>query len=99
MIQAGETGTFDFAFIDADKENYLAYYERVLELLRPGGLIAFHDILPNPHDLDIQVASFWDQLKERYPVKELVWTNRKGWRIGIGLLWVPETGFGGGRSR
>jgi len=45
LIQAGETDTFDFAFIDADKENYLAYFERVLELLRPGGLIAIDNTL------------------------------------------------------
>jgi predicted O-methyltransferase YrrM len=45
LIQAGESGSFDFAFIDADKENYPAYYERVLELLRPGGLIAIDNTL------------------------------------------------------
>jgi caffeoyl-CoA O-methyltransferase len=38
-LAAGEAGRYDFAFIDADKENYVHYYERVLELLRPGGLV------------------------------------------------------------
>ncbi|HEY1615317.1 MAG TPA: class I SAM-dependent methyltransferase [Rhizomicrobium sp.] len=44
MIAAGE-GPFDFAFIDADKTGYDAYYERALELLRPGGLIALDNML------------------------------------------------------
>jgi caffeoyl-CoA O-methyltransferase len=45
MIAAGEAGRHDFAFIDADKESYLAYYERCLALLRPGGLIAADNTL------------------------------------------------------
>jgi predicted O-methyltransferase YrrM len=44
MIAAREA-PFDFAFIDADKPNYDNYYERVLKLLRPGGLIALDNML------------------------------------------------------
>ncbi|HEY9898467.1 MAG TPA: class I SAM-dependent methyltransferase [Pantanalinema sp.] len=45
LVAQGHAGTFDFAFIDADKENDLAYYERALTLARPGGLIAIDNVL------------------------------------------------------
>jgi caffeoyl-CoA O-methyltransferase len=44
-IRAGEAGRYDFAFIDADKTGYLGYYERLLKLLRPGGLIVVDNTL------------------------------------------------------
>ncbi len=39
ILRQGGAGTFDMAFLDADKENYSIYYELCLELLRPGGLL------------------------------------------------------------
>jgi predicted O-methyltransferase YrrM len=45
LIAEGRAGAFDFAFIDADKENECQYYERCLSLIRPGGLIAIDNVL------------------------------------------------------
>ena len=52
LLAGGQAGTFDLAFIDADKETYANYYERSLELLRTGGLIAVDNVLWHGRLLD-----------------------------------------------
>ena len=65
-------GPFDFVFIDADKENYLNYYERCLKLLRRGGLIAVDNVLWSGEvanddakdELTVALRKFNDQLHQ-----------------------------------
>lgn len=52
MIAAGEQDSYDFAFVDADKTGYPGYYARLLELLRPGGVVAFDNVLQSGAVID-----------------------------------------------
>ncbi|BAW95842.1 O-methyltransferase [[Synechococcus] sp. NIES-970] len=57
LLEHGAAESFDFAFIDADKGNYLNYFEKCFALVRPGGVIAIDNVLwsgrvADPHDQD-----------------------------------------------
>jgi caffeoyl-CoA O-methyltransferase len=45
LLADGRAGTFDYAFVDADKSEYPAYYDRVFELVRPGGIMLWDNVL------------------------------------------------------
>ena len=55
LLTAKQAGTFDFAFIDANKSNYDNYYEQALQLVRSGGLIAIDNVLWSGRVADPQV--------------------------------------------
>jgi predicted O-methyltransferase YrrM len=62
MIEAGAAANFDLVYVDADKKNYDAYYERSLVLVRPGGLIMIDNVLwggavADPDDRDRQTEA------------------------------------------
>lgn len=71
LIAANQHDSYDFAFIDADKEGYGAYFDRCLKLLRPGGLIAVDNTLwyghptnPQKQDADtVAIRAFNEKLK------------------------------------
>src|SRR3954452_18358022 len=52
LLAAGDEGSYDFAFVDADKSGYDGYYERLLRLVRAGGLIVFDNTLWGGEVLD-----------------------------------------------
>jgi predicted O-methyltransferase YrrM len=77
----------DFLFIDGDHryEGVKADFEMYSPLVRPGGLIGFHDIVPGPPENAGGVAVFWQELKKKYPAREFVADWKQG-GYGIGLV-------------
>lgn len=69
LLTQGQANTFDFAFIDADKSNYDNYYERALQLVRSGGLIAIDNVLWSGRVADPEVQDTRTQ--------HIRWLNQK----------------------
>ena len=63
QLQAEGEGTFDMGFIDADKANYDAYYELILKLLRPGGVVLVDNVLWNGSVLKISAIDADTQVR------------------------------------
>jgi len=79
----------DFLFIDGDHryEGVKRDYEQYSPLVRPGGIIAFHDILPSPPELGMEVWRFWEELKKtEKSACEFVNTSSNDRSIGIGIV-------------
>lgn len=85
LLQQGREGDFDVAFIDADKENYLEYYERCLELLRHGGLILVDNVLWGG-----RVADNSDQEIDTLAIRELNERIHRDERVDISLLPIGD---------
>lgn len=85
LLANGEAGTFDFAFIDADKLAYDAYYERALQLVRPGGLIAIDNVLWGG-----SVADLSDQDADTRAIRELNDKIHQDPRVEMSLLPIGD---------
>jgi predicted O-methyltransferase YrrM len=76
----------DFLFIDGDHtyEGVKKDFEMYSPLVRDGGIIAFHDIVPGPHECVGGVPKFWREVKSNYVSREIVkdW-NQGGFSIGV----------------
>jgi predicted O-methyltransferase YrrM len=85
LLAAGEAGHFDFAFVDADKTNYVNYYERLLQLIRPGGLIAIDNTLSLSG-----VPIIDEQTANAKALREFNAALQKDQRVDLAMLSVGE---------
>lgn len=85
LLENGEQDSFDFVFIDADKQNYEIYYELSLALLRPGGLIVLDNMLWHG-----RVADLEDQSAQTKTLRNLTEKIRDDHRVDPSLLSVAD---------
>jgi len=84
-IENDESGSFDFGFVDADKFGYDGYYERGLELLRPGGVMLFDNMFWGGAVVDIN-----DQSPDTRSIRELAMKARSDNRVYAAMLNVGD---------
>ena len=84
-IEGGESNTYDFAFIDADKINYLNYYELCLDLIRSGGVIAIDNVLWGGSVIDS--ARTDDDTKAIREINDFIVTDK---RVNISMIPVGD---------
>jgi predicted O-methyltransferase YrrM len=79
----------DFLFIDGDHtyDGVKADFDMYAPLVRPGGLIALHDVAEHPPASGCDVARFWRELQETHRTTELIANPHQNW-AGIGLVEV-----------
>jgi predicted O-methyltransferase YrrM len=85
LLAQGGAGSFDFAFMDADKEHYPTYYERILTLLRPGGLLAIDNTFWSG-----KVADLAETDPETAALRRLNEQLRHDGRIDLAMLPVAD---------
>jgi predicted O-methyltransferase YrrM len=79
----------DLLFIDGDHtyEGVKRDFEMYGSLVRPGGIIAFHDIVPHPPEADCAVDELWQEVRPMYRNHEIIENPCQGW-AGIGVLFL-----------
>ena len=85
LINGGWEGQFDFIFIDADKTNYVAYYEMALKLLQPKGIIAIDNIFWDGKVINAQETG--GQTREIRKLNELIKQDK---RVFVSLLPIAD---------
>ena len=82
----------DFLFIDGDHsyEGVKSDFYSYLPFVKPGGKIAFHDIVENDLDKSFGTQKFWKEIRGNYQHKEFIRPSAQKTGFGIGLIIIGE---------
>jgi predicted O-methyltransferase YrrM len=97
VVEALGGAPIDFLFVDGD-HSYAGARADLADygpLVRPGGLVAFHDVVPDPTAPATEVHRLWAELRARHAVREWIDPTPGAYAIGIGAIEVPAGGLTG----